>query len=124
MLLSPVVDIETDKPDRSIVHGFEAVALESDLRCIGNSDLSLPRADDCLTIACIAAPIAISNTVGSRMSSMTLQLIGWTIRNLWVDSREMYIRGCPEPSHGHSITAGYQAVCGSSMSTSCLTSHL
>jgi hypothetical protein len=47
--LSPVVDIESDRPDRSIVHGLEAEALDSDRRWIGNSDLSLPRAELCLT---------------------------------------------------------------------------
>ena len=72
MLFRPVVEIDKDKPDRSIVHGLEAKALDNDRRCIGSSDFSLPRAEDCLTTELMAAPIAMSSKVGSKMSSMTL----------------------------------------------------
>jgi hypothetical protein len=67
------VEIEIDRPDRSIVHGLEAEALDNDRRCIGNSDFSLPRAEACLTTELMAAPIAMSSKVGSKMSSMTLR---------------------------------------------------
>jgi hypothetical protein len=72
MLFRPVVEIEIDRPDCSILHGLEAEALDNDRRCIGNSDFSLPRADDCLTTEWMAAPIAMSSKVGNKMSSMTL----------------------------------------------------
>lgn len=67
------MEIEIDRPDRSIVHGLEAEALDNDRRCIGSSDFSLPRAEDCLTTELMAAPIAKSSKVGSKMSSMTLR---------------------------------------------------
>ena len=107
------MESETERPDRSIVHGLEADALDSDRRCIGSSDFSLPRADDCLTTELIAAPIAISNKVGSKMSSMTL-------RQLTIDTTaQLDLGGCiSEDLPGlPTVSLAAVAVCGSSVSS-------